>query len=448
VVAAGACGAARRIGRMTTSARMRPSPLDEDPPLPEEGPPPPPGETASTLSSLQFHRVSPILSSMSAPAPSTPQTPSRPALFERAGNFWRRVSEGRNIDELWKQFTADARSSYGFYGKDVDWDEVNKLPTWKRPLRVARQLFWAMMNKLTPARRVLLLLALVMLLMSGVKFQSGNTAVDINLDFLAALLFLLLLSLELADKVIMKRDLEIAREIQAWLVPSEAPAIPNAEVAFHTRPQNSVAGDYYDAFYPLNDGAAGGKLMLVIADVAGKSVPAALLMATLQASLRTIASEGLRLSQLTERLNRYACAHSLGGQRFTTAVLAEFDPPSRTLAYVNAGHNFPVVRRGNGGTDRLASSGLPLGISVDACYPSSSIELQPGDTLILFTDGVVEAFNSAGEEFTDGRWLNVIRSLPNLSAEDSLRYLMKSVEEFAGATRQSDDITCLVLRTK
>jgi serine phosphatase RsbU (regulator of sigma subunit) len=385
---------------------------------------------------------------MSAPAPSTPQTPSRPALFERAGNFWRRVSEGRNIDELWKQFTADARSSYGFYGKDVDWDEVNKLPTWKRPLRVARQLFWAMMNKLTPARRVLLLLALVMLLMSGVKFQSGNTAVDINLDFLAALLFLLLLSLELADKVIMKRDLEIAREIQAWLVPSEAPAIPNAEVAFHTRPQNSVAGDYYDAFYPLNDGAAGGKLMLVIADVAGKSVPAALLMATLQASLRTIASEGLRLSQLTERLNRYACAHSLGGQRFTTAVLAEFDPPSRTLAYVNAGHNFPVVRRGNGGTDRLASSGLPLGISVDACYPSSSIELQPGDTLILFTDGVVEAFNSAGEEFTDGRWLNVIRSLPNLSAEDSLRYLMKSVEQFVGATRQSDDITCLVLRTK
>jgi sigma-B regulation protein RsbU (phosphoserine phosphatase) len=385
---------------------------------------------------------------MSAPAPSAPQTPTRPARFERAGNFWQRVSEGRNIDELWKQFTADARSSYGFYGKDVDWDVVNKLPTWKRPLRVAGQLFWAMMNKLTPARRVLVLLALVMLLLSGVKFQTDNTTVDINLDFLAALLFLLLLSLELADKVIMKRDLEIAREIQTWLVPSEAPAIPNAEVAFHTRPQNSVAGDYYDAFYPLKDGASGGKLMLVIADVAGKSVPAALLMATLQASLRTIASEGPRLSQLAERLNGYACEHSLGGQRFTTAVIAEFDPPSRTLAYVNAGHNFPVVRRGNGGTDRLSSCGLPLGISQDASYPSSSIELQPGDTLILFTDGVVEAFNSAGEEFTDGRWLNVIRSLPNLSAEDSLRYLMKSVEEFVGATRQSDDITCLVLRTK
>ena len=385
---------------------------------------------------------------MSAPAPSAPQTPTRPALFERAGRFWQLVSEGRKIDELWNQFTADARSSYGFYGKDVDWDEVNKLPAWKRPLRVAGHLFWAMMSKLTPARRVLLLLALVMLLMSGVKLQYNNSSVDFNLDFLAALLFLLLLSLELADKVIMKRDLEIAREIQTWLVPSDPPTIIGAEVAFHTRPQNSVAGDYYDAFYPLNDAASGGKLMLVIADVAGKSVPAALLMATLQASLRTIASEGPPLSQLADRLNRYACAHSLGGQRFTTAVIAEFDPSSRTLAYVNAGHNFPVVRRGNGGTDRLASCGLPLGISTEASFPASTVELHPGDSLILFTDGVVEAFNAAGEEFTDSRWLNVIRSLPNLPARESLRYLMRSVEEFVGATRQSDDITCVVLRTQ
>src|SRR6516165_8129197 len=172
----------------------------------------------------------------------------RPVPQSRLGSFWQRVSEGRDIDDLWSQFAADARSSYGFYGKDVDWDEVNKLPAWKRPFRVAGQLFWAMTSKLTPARRVLLLVALVMLLFSGVKFQSGDTSLDVNLDFLAAMAFLLLLSLELADKVIMKRDLEIAREIQTWLVPSNPPAILNAEVAFHTRPQNSVAGDYYDAF--------------------------------------------------------------------------------------------------------------------------------------------------------------------------------------------------------
>src|SRR3974390_2194906 len=283
---------------------------------------------------------------MSAPPPA-PQTPTRPALFERAGNFWQRVSEGRNIDELWKQFTADARSSYGFYGKDVDWDEVNKLPTWKRPLRVAGHLFWAMMSKLSPARRVLLLLALVMLLMSGVKFQYNNYSVDFNLYFLAALLFLLLLSLELADKVIMKRYLEIAREIQTWLVPSDPPTILNAEVAFTTKPQNSVAGDYYDAFYPDKNAAEGGRLMLVMADVAGKSVPAALLMATLQASLHTIASEGFPLSEVAKRLNHYASAHSLDGRRFTTAIVGEYEPSTRRLTYVNHGHNSPILPSAN-----------------------------------------------------------------------------------------------------
>jgi len=282
-----------------------------------------------------------------------------------------------------------------------------------------------------------------------VKFRYGNNfALDVNFEAVSALLFLLLLSLELADKVIMKRDLEIAREIQTWLVPSQPPAIPGAEVAFWTRPQNSVAGDYYDAFYPTADAASGGKLMLVMADVAGKSVPAALLMATLQASLRTLASEGLPLTLLVERLNHYACAHSLDGMRFTTAIIGEYEPATRRLTYVNAGHNSPVLRHANGGTERLESGGLPLGIRKETSFAASTVELQPSDTLVLFTDGVVEAFNAAGEEYSDPRWLKVIRNLPELSAQQTLQFLMKQVEDFVGATRQSDDITCLVLRCK
>ena len=124
----------------------------------------------------------------------------------------------------------------------------------------------------------------------------------------------------------MKRDLEIAREIQNWLVPSQPPEVPDAEIAFATRPQNSVAGDYYDAFYPTVSAAEGGKLMLVVADVAGKSVPAALLMATMQASLRTIAGDNAPLDALVARLNRYASAYSLDGRRFTTAILGLYDP--------------------------------------------------------------------------------------------------------------------------
>lgn len=386
---------------------------------------------------------------MSAPPRSTPNPPPEPGPIARAQNFWNRLSEGRAVEDLWSQFAADAQSSYGFYGKDVDWEEIQKLPKWKQPFPLISQFFWALMNKLTPARRVLLLLALILLLLSGVKFRFSNQfSFDINFEVISALLFLLLLSLELADKVTMKRDLEIAREIQSWLVPSEPPSVPNAAIAFYTRAQNTVAGDYYDAFYPLQDAATGGKLMLVMADVAGKSVPAALLMATLQASLRTLAASGIPLEELVHRLNQYACAHSLDGRRFTTAILGEYDPASQQLHYVNAGHNAPILRRANGGVERLVAGGLPLGILPESQFTAATVELQSGDALILFTDGVVEAFNSKGEEFTDARWVSLVRDLPEYSAQDTLNYLMQQVGTFVGATRQSDDITCLVLRCR
>jgi sigma-B regulation protein RsbU (phosphoserine phosphatase) len=381
----------------------------------------------------------PAASSASSPGPSAR---TREHFSTHLHNFWQRVSEGRQIDDLWTQFAADARASYGFYGSDVDWDEIKKLPRWRRPLHIAKQFFWALLLKLTPARRILLLAAFVMLLLSDVKI------LDIRFEFLAAAVFLLLLSLELADKVTMKRDLEIAREIQTWLVPASPPEVPGAEIAFASRPQNSVAGDYYDAFFATAAAVDGGKLMLVIADVAGKSIPAALVMATLQASLRTIAGEGASLADLVMRLNRYACAHSLDGRRFTTAVLAEYEPAARRLSYVNAGHNAPILRRSNGDMEKLDIGGVPLGIQSAAAYETSAKDLRPGDALIFFTDGVVEAFDESGQEFGDARWLAAIRDLPEVSAQGSLQFLMTRVDAFVGATRQSDDITCMIFRVK
>ena len=385
---------------------------------------------------------------MSAPpAPGVSSSPPPLHAVGRVRHFWQRISEGRQLDELWSQFTADARASYGFYMKEADSEELATHRGFKRWFRIAKTLFWSLLMKMTPARRVLLLVAFVMLVMSGVKLRVGqNFAFDMNFEVIAAFVFLLLLSLELADKVTMKRDLEIAREIQTWLVPSQPPEVAGANIAFATRPQNSVAGDYYDAFYP--NPADRERLMVVIADVAGKSVPAALLMATLQASLRTIAGENAALADLVARLNRYACAHSLNGLRFTTAVLSEYNPLSRNLTYVNAGHNAPILRRANGTLETLEAGGLPLGIQSAAKYETASLELKPGDTLIFFTDGVVEAFNESGEEFGNARWLSAIRDLPDWDAQQTLQFLMKRVDEFVGATRQSDDITCLVFRSK
>jgi phosphoserine phosphatase RsbU/P len=374
-------------------------------------------------------------------ASQAPPLRTRERFATHVRNFWQRVSEGRQIEDLWSQFAADARASYGFYGSDIDWDEIKRLPRWRRPLHVAKEFFWALLLKLTPARRVLLLAALVMLIFAG-----ANS--DLRFEFLAAVTLLLLLSLELADKVTMKRDLEIAREIQTWLVPSFPPEIPGAEIAFASRPQNSVAGDYYDAFFATEAAAHGGKLTLVIADVAGKSIPAALLMATLQASLRTIAGEGASLGDLVIRLNRYACAHSLDGRRFTTAVLAEYEPATRRLSYVNAGHNAPILRRANGDMEKLDIGGVPLGINSAAEYETSAKDLNPGDALIFYTDGVVEAFDENGTEFGNERWLAAIRGLPEVTAQESLQSLMTRVDAFVGVTRQSDDITCMIFRAK
>jgi serine phosphatase RsbU (regulator of sigma subunit) len=362
----------------------------------------------------------------------------------RIQTFWQRISEGRHIDELWSQFRADASSSYGFYIKEADATQFETHSGPRRWYRISKALFWALMMKLSPARRILFLVAFVFLVLAMFRINGGVNGDYTLYYFLATLLLILLLSLELADKVIMKRDLEIAREIQMWLLPSQPPEVAGADIAFSTRPQNSVAGDYYDAFYPLPENRE--RLMLAIADVAGKSVPAALLMATLQASLRTIAGEGSSLAALVTRLNGYASAHSLDGMRFTTAVLGEYEPSSRQFNYVNAGHNAPVLRRANGELLHLDVGGMPLGITGSATYETASLDLQPGDALIFYTDGVVEAFNARGEEFGNPRWLETIRSLPNLNAKDSLQFLMKPVDTFVGATRQSDDITCFVFR--
>ena len=356
--------------------------------------------------------------------------------------FWQRMSDGIAIQQIWMQFRADARASYQLYSKDVELERREGESRWKRLWRVARAFFWAMMMKLSPGRRILLFLALVLLLIPGIHISKGDVEIDTrDFSFLAGVLLLLLLALELADRVSMKRDLEIAREIQSWLMPSAAPKVPGFDIAFATRPANTVAGDYYDAFYRPN-----GRLLLVVADVAGKSVPAALLTATLQASLRTLAALPEPLPELVASVNRYACEQSLQGRRFTTAFLAELDPATGCLTYVNAGHNWPVLRRAGGGVERLEAGGLPLGINAALPYQHGDARLAPGDLLLIFTDGLVEAENGRAAEYGEERMLAVLPKLKDATAGEAIQQVMTSVDAFVGATRQHDDITCLLMR--
>jgi sigma-B regulation protein RsbU (phosphoserine phosphatase) len=289
---------------------------------------------------------------------------------------------------------------------------------------------------------VLLIVAIILMFARSDNFDAV---------WLSAAILFLLLALELADRVTMKRDLEIAREIQQWLVPARPPIIAGVDIAFATRPQNTVAGDYYDAFLrPLpSSGASKPSLLIAVADVAGKSVPAALLMATFQASLRALAATPASLDEIVTGLERYARAHSLEGLRFTTAFLAEINPETREMRYVNCGHNDPILRRSSGQIERLSIGGPPLGTPLftedEISYPSGSVQLQTGDLLFIFTDGVVEAVNEPGEEYSETRLLSCVQPTP-ATAADVLSRVMTDVNNFVGYARQHDDITALVLR--
>jgi phosphoserine phosphatase RsbU/P len=366
--------------------------------------------------------------------------------------FWTRLSDGIAVQQLWAQLHGEARSSYRLYSREVDLERGQNESRYQRTKRIAIAFFWAMVSKLSPARRVLFVLSLLMMVVPGFDFRSRNAEFQLpNLSFLGALGFLALLALELADRVTMKRDLEIAKEIQTWLMPAAPPLVPGIEMAFATRPANTIAGDYYDAFLRpvLTDvsSTCPQQLLLVVADVAGKSVPAALLMATLQASLRTLSGVTSDPLELVERWNHYCCEQNVGGQRFTTAFLAELNPLTRELKYVNAGHNWPVLRRASGQVERLDRGGLPLGLMRNARYECGEAVLAPGDLLLIFTDGLVEAEDHREEEYGEQRMLATLYSDRGKSAPEVLRSLITSADQFAGSTPQHDDITCLVLRT-
>ncbi len=386
-------------------------------------------------------------------APFYPPTgPSQPVpLGMRLHNFWRRVTEGLEISQLWSQFETDARASYRLYSRDVEAKTPEGLTRRGRNLHIVREFFWAVFEKLTPARRVLLLAALVLLVIphSGFNYTGDNGkvyAVEFDLHFWGGLLLLLLLILEIADRVVMKRDLQIAREIQTWLLPGAPPQIPGLTLTYATRPANTVAGDYYDVFPRPGKTPDENRIVFAVADVAGKSIPAAMLMATFQASLKTLSTAQVPLTELAANMNKYACSNSQGGLRFTTAFLAEYDAAHRTFYYINAGHNNPILRRASGQIERLDVGGLPFGIMPEAKYEAAIVTLAPGDWLIIFTDGLIEAENAHQQEYGEARLLAELEAGKSETPAEMLKRLMAAVDLFVGNTPQHDDVTCMLLK--
>ena len=238
--------------------------------------------------------------------------------------------------------------------------------------------------------------------------------------------------LEMQDK-----DLERAREIQQSLLPRVIPQIPGFEVAGAWQPARTVSGDYYDVLR-LSD----HKLGICIADVVGKGVSAALLMANVQAAVRAFARDSESPAQVCCKVNRLLCDNIAAG-KFVTFLYGVLDGNTRTFRHCNAGHPYPILLS-DGSVQTLEVGGAVLGVFPDWIYEDSTVELRTGDRLFLFTDGITEAFNTNGQEFEEARIAAFAKSNSMLTAKELNNRLLAQVSAFCSAQFQ-DDATLLVI---
>jgi sigma-B regulation protein RsbU (phosphoserine phosphatase) len=241
------------------------------------------------------------------------------------------------------------------------------------------------------------------------------------------------------------REIEIASEVQERLFPQQMPALPGATVAGACRPALGVGGDYYDVF-ELTDGRTG----VAIGDVSGKGIAAALLMASLRASLRGVTLDNPRdFANLMDKVNRLVYEAS-ASNRYATFFFAAYDPETHRLDCVNAGHNPPIILRrrsdGNLETLRLEADGPVVGLLPTAPYTEQSVELIPGDLLLLYTDGISEAMTHQDEEWGEDRMIEAASKVWEKPAEEILRALFEAADEFTAGAPQHDDMTLLVLK--
>ncbi len=245
---------------------------------------------------------------------------------------------------------------------------------------------------------------------------------------------------EVAKRERMTREIEIAREVQFTLLPQSPPTIEGLELAGHCRPAAGVGGDYYD-FIPLEGERSIG---LAIGDIAGKGIPAALLMAGLQAALRGQALVGSRdLARLMTNINKLIFESS-PSNRYATFFYGEFR--NGVLAYVNAGHNAPVLLRRDGRVERLEAGGPVIGLMDFANFVEASVAVGPGDVLLGYTDGVSECMNPGEEEWGEEKLIDLLRRDRDLSSADLVARIMREADAFANGAKQHDDMTLILMK--
>jgi sigma-B regulation protein RsbU (phosphoserine phosphatase) len=245
---------------------------------------------------------------------------------------------------------------------------------------------------------------------------------------------------QVLEKQRMEAQLRVARDVQASLLPARPPALAGYDIAGTNLPTWEIGGDYYD-YIPLS----GGRLGFVVADVAGKGIPAALIMASFRATLRATVRKECDICGVVEDLNRFILEFA-GISRFVTGVYGVFDPSGGSLHYVNCGHNPPLLLHSGGGRELLERGGPALGIIEDCRFECATVTLDPGDLMAFYTDGVVELSDAEDVEFGVDRLEGVLRDSIRLPAAEMIRSVVDATRVFAGRDRYDDDFTLVLIK--
>lgn len=380
----------------------------------------------------------------------------------RAKQWFDTYTRDLSAEDVQRLFTHDTRDAYRFFSRGLDEDRLAHLPWWQQAALRFRQVFVAFTLRLPPARRALYLGALVIALVGVLKLFRGFALVDVPFGLplfpismrvpawadgtfallISLVLVNLLVLLEVAERLSLKGELEVAREIQLAMLPGGTYAARDIEICGATRPANTVGGDFYDVL-PLPD----GRVVIAVGDVAGKGSPAALLMALLLAMLRTLVDEGLEPQALVERLNAQIARHS-PASRFITLVYGVYDPASGSLVYVNAGQNPPLVHRRDGTFERLAATGVALGLFEGSTYTAAQTRVEAGELLLLYSDGITEAENPSGQPLEEPGLQGLVVHYRDDTPAELCTHILKAVEAYAQAPRFADDLTIVVLKRR
>jgi serine phosphatase RsbU (regulator of sigma subunit) len=387
-------------------------------------------------------------------------TPSAPTTADRAREWFHTYTRDLSREDLERLFTHDTRDAYDFFARGLDEEDLAALPWWRRTALRFRQVFVAFTLKLPAARRAVYVVALVIALLGVIQLFRGFAVVDVPFGMpflqvslplpvwadgtftlvLGLILVNLLMLLEVAERLSLKGELEVAREIQLALLPRGTYTVADVDISGVTKPANTVGGDFYDVL-PQSD----GRIVLTLGDVAGKGSPAALLMALLLAALRTLVEERMEPAALVARLNIQICRHS-PASRFITLVYAIYEPATGRLTYVNAGQNPPLIRRRDGRFERMHGTGIALGLFEHAEYTAAETRLEPGDLLVFYSDGITEAEDPSGQPLEESGLELVLERHADKSPSVIASEVLAAVQSHASRARFADDLTILAVK--